>query len=181
MLHVVVASHNPEKIEATRRVFHKLFNSDNVHIESISVDSGVSAQPIGDKETRTGSRQRVISARTVCPEADYWVGIEAGVEENMTFSWITIENIHQRGEARSASMQLPPIVIEQLNDGKTLGESMSQLSGIDNLGQNGGAISYFTRGELSRSRVYHQALLLAFVPLQNDVYQKQNRKKEQGQ
>lgn len=171
MLHIVVASHNPEKVEATRTVFETLFGQENFHIEGIEVDSGVAAQPIGDKETRTGSRQRVISARSVRPEADYWVGIEAGVEDNMTFSWITIENKYQRGEARSASMQLPPAVLEHLNEGKTLGESMSQLAGIDNLGQNGGAISYFTRGELSRSRVYYQALLLAFVPLQNDVYQ----------
>lgn len=171
MLHIVVASHNPEKIEATRSVFNTLFGQDNFHIEGVNVDSGVSAQPIGDKETRTGSRQRVMSARAVRPEADYWVGIEAGIEENMSFSWVTIENVQQRGEARSASMQLPSVVLDQLNEGKTLGESMSQLSGIDDLGQNGGAISYFTRGELSRSRVYHQALLLAFVPLQNDVYQ----------
>lgn len=48
---------------------------------------------------------------------------------------------------------------------------MAQLSGIENIGKQGGAIGLFTGGKLSRTSVYHQALLLAFVPFHNEIYQ----------
>lgn len=171
MLYIVAASSNPAKVDAVRAAFEAAFGADNCRIEGVEVDSTVAQQPIGDKETRTGARQRVLSARTVRPQADFWVGIEAGIENNMTFSWITIENARARGESRSASLELPPAVMEQLNQGKTLGETMEQLTGIANLGRLGGAISYFTQNALTRHMVYQQAILLALAPLRNDIYQ----------
>lgn len=172
MLHVIAASSNPVKVEAVRTAFEAVFGKENCHIEGVEVDSSVAQQPIGDKETRTGARQRVLAARTVRPEADYWVGIEAGVDDNMTFSWITIESPLQRGEARSASLELPHIILESINQGKTLAGAMEELTGISNLGHLGGSISYFTEGALTRNSVYYQAIILALAPLRNTVYQK---------
>ncbi len=40
-------------------------------------------------------------------EADFWVGIEAGIEDDMTFAWIVIEHKQIRGESRSASIMIP--------------------------------------------------------------------------
>lgn len=172
MLNVIAASSNPAKVEAVRLAFEAIFGHDSCHIEGVEVDSSVAKQPIGDKETRTGARQRVLAARNVRPDADFWVGIEAGIDDNMTFSWIAIENALQRGESRSASIELPALVLEQINQGKTLSEAMQQMTGIANLGQLGGAISYFTQNLLNRSTVYQQAILLALAPLRNEVYQK---------
>ncbi|GKX56196.1 non-canonical purine NTP phosphatase [Leminorella grimontii] len=171
MYHVIAATTNPAKINAIGLAFTELFGPDSYRLESVEVDSGVPNQPIGDKETRTGARHRVMSARQVRPEADFWIGIEAGIDDDMTFAWIVIENKLCRGEARSASLKLPPIVLKSLQEGKELGDEMSRLSGIENIGQQGGAIGLFTGGKLSRTSVYHQALLLAFVPFHNDIYQ----------
>ncbi|MDM3780955.1 DUF84 family protein, partial [Proteus mirabilis] len=76
-------------------------------IDVINVVRRFPQQPIGMTETRTGARQRVMPARQVRPEADFWVGDEAGIEDDMTFAWIVIENEQIRGESRSASLMLP--------------------------------------------------------------------------
>ncbi|MDR0807034.1 MAG: inosine/xanthosine triphosphatase [Enterobacteriaceae bacterium] len=171
MYHVIAATTNPAKINAIHFAFTDLFGTDNFRIESVEVSSGVANQPIGDKETRTGARNRVMSARQVRPEADFWIGIEAGIDDDMTFAWIVIENNHCRGEARSASLMLPPVIVQKLYEGKELGDEMAALTGISNIKQQGGAIGLFTNGKLSRTSVYHQALLLAFAPFRHEIYQ----------
>lgn len=171
MYHVVAATINPAKIKAISQAFSDIFGEGSCHIEGVEVDSGVAAQPITNHETRTGARQRVMNARQVRPEADFWVAIEAGIEEESAFAWMVVENHKLRGESRSASFTLPAIVMKGIHEGRELGEEMSRLTGIDNIKQKGGAIGAFTAGLLSRTSVYHQALILALCPFHNDIYQ----------
>jgi len=171
MYHVVAATTNPAKIMAISLAFEDIFGADSFRIEGVDVDSGVPAQPIGSIETRTGARHRVISARQVRPEADFWVGVEAGIEDNMTFAWMVIENMYQRGESRSASLMLPEIILQEINQGSELGDEMDKLTGISEVKRKGGAIGIFTAGKLTRTSVYHQALILALAPFHNAVYQ----------
>lgn len=156
---------------AIKLAFDDAFGVGQCRIESVDVASGVSLQPIGDHETRTGARQRVTEARQVRPEADFWVGIEAGIEENMTFAWMTIENPHIRGESRSASLMLPETILQGTRAGRELGSEMADITGNTEVKRQGGAIGIFTNGRLSRTSVYHQALLLALVPFHNPIYQ----------
>ena len=131
MYHVVAATTNPAKIKAIAMAFEDIFGAEAFRIEGVDVDSGVPNQPIGSNETRTGARHRVIGARQVRPEADFWVGVEAGIEDNMTFAWMVIENMHQRGESRSASLMLPEIILQGINQGSELGDEMEKLTGIE--------------------------------------------------
>lgn len=172
MYHVVAATTNPAKIKAISLAFDDVFGPDQYRIEGIEVDSGVPEQPIGNHETRTGSRHRAMCARQVCPEADFWVGVEAGIEENMTFAWMTIENHHMRGESRSASLMLPESVLQGIAEGKALGSEMKAITGTNDIGRREGAIGVFTNGVLTRTSVYHQALVLALVPFHNEIFQK---------
>ncbi|MCG8707575.1 inosine/xanthosine triphosphatase [Brenneria sp. 4F2] len=171
MYHVVAATTNPAKIEAITLAFADVFGADHCRIEGVDVDSGVPRQPLGSLETRTGARNRVMMARQVRPEANFWVGVEAGIEEQMTFAWMVIENPHQRGESRSASLILPESILQGIHEGRELGDEMARLTGIQNIKHQGGAIGVFTNGKLSRASVYHQALLLALVPFHNPIYQ----------
>ncbi len=170
MYHVVAATINPAKIEAITAAFHDLFGEQHCRIEGVDVDSGVSKQPLGNLETRTGARQRVMTARQVRPEANFWVGIEAGIEDDMTFAWIVVENNVQRGEARSASLMLPPVIMEGIHHGRELGEEMERLTGIEDIKSKGGAVGVFTHGRLSRCGVYQQAVILALAPFSNEIY-----------
>lgn len=171
MIYIIAATTNAAKINAIQAAFEEFLGIKECQVEGIAVNSSVANQPIGNKETRTGARYRVMFARQVRPEADYWVGIEAGIEDHMTFAWIVIENSLRRGESRSASLSLPPTIVKGINEGNELSEEMAKLTALDNLNQEGGAIGYFTHNRLTRSSVYHQALILALAPLDNEIYQ----------
>lgn len=171
MYHVVAATTNPAKIHAVARAFSDVFGEGSCHIRGVAVESGVAAQPLSDTETRSGARQRVINACAAAPEADFWVAIEAGIEDDCAFAWMVVENAQQRGESRSASFTLPPVVLAGLAAGRELGDEMARLTGVDNIKHKGGAIGAFTQGLLTRSSVYHQALILALCPFTHPLYQ----------
>ena len=96
--------------------------------------------------------------------------IESGIDDGSTFSWVVIESASQRGEARSATLPLPDVILEQVRAGEALGPVMSQYTGIDQIGRKEGAIGVFTGGRLTRSSVYHQAVVLALSPFHNAIY-----------
>ena len=170
MHHVVSATTNPAKIQAILQAFNEIFGEGSCHIESVSVESGVPEQPFGSDETRAGARNRVANARRAQPNADFWVAIEAGIDEGSTFSCVTIEDGSLRGEARSATLPLPQVILEKVQAGEALGPVMSQYTGIDEIGRKEGAIGVFTAGKLTRSSVYHQAVVLALSPFHNAIY-----------
>ena len=76
-----------------------------------------------------------------------------------------------RGEARSATLPLPAVILEKVREGEALGPVMSRYTGIDEIGRKEGAIGVFTAGKLTRTSVYHQAVILALSPFHNAVYQ----------
>ena len=170
MHQVIVATTNPAKIQAILAAFDQIFGEGSCHIDAISVDTGVPEQPFGSTQTRTGARNRVANARQARPDADFWVAIEAGIDEGATFSWVVIESREQRGESRSATLPLPEVILEKVLAGEALGPVMSTLTGIDKIGNKEGAIGVFTAGVLTRSSVYHQAVVLALSPFHNALY-----------
>lgn len=89
---VISATTNPAKIQAILRAFEEIFGEGSCHIEPVAVESGVPEQPFGNQETRTGARNRVDNARRQHPQADFWVAIEAGIDDDATFSWVVIDN-----------------------------------------------------------------------------------------
>lgn len=170
MYHVISATTNPAKIKAILHAFTEIFGEGSCHIDAISVESGVPEQPFGNEETRAGARNRVVNAREIRPEADFWVAIEAGIDDGSTFSWVVIEDRQQRGEARSATLPLPEVILQEVRAGEALGPVMSRYTGIDEVGRKEGAIGVFTAGKLTRTSVYHQAVLLALSPFHNAIY-----------
>ena len=57
-----------------------------------------------------------------------------------------------------------------IRQGEALGPVMSDYTGIDEIGRKEGAIGVFTAGKLTRSSVYHQAVILALSPFHNAIY-----------
>ena len=137
MHHVVSATTNPAKIQAILRAFEDLWRR-ICHIDAVGVESGVPEQPFGSEETRAGARNRVANAKAAAPDADFWVAIEAGIDEGATFSWVVIESREQRGEARSATLPLPEVILEKVRAGEALGPVMSHYTGIDEIGRKRG-------------------------------------------
>ncbi|WP_367988276.1 inosine/xanthosine triphosphatase [Vibrio sp. NTOU-M3] len=164
---VVVASLNPAKIKAVESAFNTTFPEQSFEFVGVSVLSEVADQPFSDTETHLGALNRVKNAKLLQKDGDFYVGLEAGIEDNMTFAWMVIESDKVRGESRSSSLMLPPQVLEKLNDSNELGDVMDEVFATENIKQKGGAIGLLTHHQLTRSSVYHQALILALIPFIN--------------
>ncbi|OGO80292.1 MAG: inosine/xanthosine triphosphatase [Chromatiales bacterium RIFOXYA1_FULL_46_5] len=165
MLIIKVASTNPAKIKAVASAFAELFPDERLDVQGIAVPSGVADQPMSSAETLLGAMNRV--AELADTAADFRVAIEAGLDDDFTFAWMVIEHQGKIGKARSASLMLPPAALSQLQQGKELGDVMDTMFNQDNIKQKGGAIALLTHNKLSRSSVYHQALILAMIPFLN--------------
>ena len=172
MYQVVCATTNPAKIQSVLLAFTQVYGDDSCQIEPVVVDSNVPEQPFGSDETKMGAQNRVDNARKLRPNADFWVAIEAGIDAGSTFSWVVIENASLHGEARSATLPLPDVILQKVSAENTLGMVMSEYSGIDKIGRKEGAIGIFTAGKLTRSTVYYQAVMLALSPFHNDIYRR---------
>ena len=160
---VAVASTNPAKINAVREAFALAFPDSPCQITGFKTESGVAAQPMSAAETLRGADNRLVNLQ-LQTRADFYVAIEAGLDDGMTFAWMRISDGQREGRARSASLQLPALAVERLQQGEELGDVMDDLFGTQNIKQAGGAIGLLTQHKLSRSSVYQQALLLALIP-----------------
>ncbi len=172
---VVVASKNPVKIEASRAAFAALLPDAALQMSSISIDSGVSDQPTSDEETRRGAKNRAANARDISPDADFWVGLEGGIEvveeQLIAFAWMTVLGSNgQLSSARSATLPLPPSVRKLIDAGLELGEANDRVFATANSKQGGGAYGLLTDGLYTRESVYTQTLILALLPFVNELY-----------
>ena len=77
MKKIVLASKNPVKRRAVENGFCRIFPDDEFSIQTVSVPSGVSDQPLTDAETLVGACNRAEIAMAEVPQADYWAGVEA--------------------------------------------------------------------------------------------------------
>lgn len=175
VMNVVVASRNPVKIEAVRQAFSSQFPSVALELIPIKVESGVSDQPGSDEETRQGARNRVEEARRASPDADFWVGLEGGIEsfddQLMAFAWMVVCGRNGKvGEARSVTLPLPPAVKALVDSGLELGEANDRVFSTVNSKQQGGAYGLLTEGRYTREFIYSQTLLIALIPFVNELY-----------
>ncbi|MGE1898585.1 DUF84 family protein [Klebsiella pneumoniae] len=100
MHHVVSATTNPAKIQAILQAFDEIFGEGILpQLRSRRRrERRARNSPSAARETRAGARNRVANARLAQPNADFWVAIEAGIDDDSTFSWVVIESASQRGE-----------------------------------------------------------------------------------
>lgn len=166
---IIVASENPVKLGAVKSAFNSCFN--DFHVEGIEVGSGVSEQPLTDKETLIGARNRAAEARKRIHDADFWVGIEGGVqaEENglAAFAWIVINSAGKSGEARTAAFLLPEKIAHLVAGGLELGTANDLVFRQSNSKQKEGAVGLLTQNRIDRTELYRQAVILALIPFVN--------------
>jgi inosine/xanthosine triphosphatase len=165
---VIIGSQNPVKINATKEGFSKVFPKDSFVYTGLSVPSHVSDQPMSDAETLMGAKNRSRNAQEKVPNADFWVGIEGGVEEvngNIeVFAWIAICNSRQEGASRTCTFTLPLGLTTLLHQGIELGHANDIFFGEEHSKQKGGAVGSLTNQVLGRTEYYVQPVLLALIP-----------------
>lgn len=169
---IVVASHNPVKLNAVKMAFISMFPDETFTFEAYSIPSGVSDQPMTLDETRQGSINRAKNAKEQYPQAHYWVGLEGGLHStvdglaNVAYMSI-INHKDQISTTHSASFTLPPIVAEHVYNGKELGDAMDAVFNQKNSKQKQGATAILTHGVMNRTDYYIAPLTTALIPFVN--------------
>src|SRR5665213_2474109 len=112
---VVIASKSPVKEGAVKRGFKTLFPDESFDFECVLANSGIGDQPMSDDETRSGALARVKHARELSSGADFYAGLEGGVEEKFgdlyNFGWVVIESKDlKKGYGRTFAFALPPAI-----------------------------------------------------------------------
>ncbi|MDO8503853.1 MAG: inosine/xanthosine triphosphatase [bacterium] len=172
MKRIVIASKNPVKIKATLSAFKKMFPDEKFVIEGISILSGVSDQPMSDSETFQGAWNRAKNASRQTPNADFWVGIEGGIEEKNSemeaFAWVVVESSDNKlGKGKTGTFLLPSKIVALIKQGKELGEATDIVFGRTNTKQEGGTVGILTDNVVDRTKYYTQAIVIALIPFKN--------------
>ena len=113
MKKVIIASKNPVKINATKLAFEQMFPEQIFEFDGLNVPSNVGDQPSTDSETLDGAKNRSNNIKIKCPNADYWVGIEGGIEkkdhQTEVFAWMFIQSSIIESKSRTATFNLPKV------------------------------------------------------------------------
>ena len=171
-LRIIVGSKNPVKVGCTREAFTQAFGNVGL-VEGVDALSNIQAQPRSEEETLLGAKNRATHAKSLIPEADYWVGIEGGVDEDTqgmyAFAWIYV--LHRSGkssQSKTGTFYLPPRVVALIQDGMELGHADDLVFQAQNSKQQGGSVGLLTHGLITRERYYQQAMVLALIPFLNE-------------
>lgn len=172
MPQITVASQNPVKLRAAQAAFQRIFPAQSFTVNGVSVPSGVPDQPRSVAETMRGARNRVENARAAQPDAEYWVGIEGGIEDSAQgmscFARVHIINrAGTVGIGQTAVFYLPHEVAELVRQGIELGYADDIVFQRDNSKQANGAIGILTDDVIDREAYYVHAVIMALVPFKN--------------
>ena len=168
---VIIASKNPVKINACQIGFQQMFPEHTFLLNSITVSSGVSNQPKSDQETLDGALNRTANAIEVQPVADFWVGIEGGIEtiqhQLAAFAWVVIRTKKYISKSRTGTFILPAAISMIIHTGKELGEADDIVFRRKNTKQENGAVGLLTNNIIDRCNLYSHAVILALIPFKN--------------
>jgi len=165
MLKVGVGSKNPVKIKAVENVFRKVFQ--DVEIQSIEADSGVSHTPSSWEEIAQGAINRAKFAIQKLG-SDFGVGLEGGYEKTkfgafMRGAVAIVDKEGKLGISAGKGILLPERVVKELEKGKELGAVMDEIQNEKNTKQKWGAVGFFTNGYSNRQESFEQDVLYALA------------------
>jgi len=169
---VIVASINPVKIEAAQIGFARMFPDESFDVQGVSAPSDISEQPMSSNETLMGATNRAEKVSKLGTEADYWIGIEGGVEDGNeeleVFAWVVVKTRDRKiGKGKTGSFFLPQKIAELVRQGVELGEADDIVFGRTNSKQTNGAIGILTDDVITRTTYYVPAVIMALIPFKN--------------
>lgn len=171
---VLIATKNQGKTEGAKSALLRFF--DNVEIQSISVESDVSEQPVND-EIYTGAKNRVKNLKKYAKEnnieADLYLSVESGIN-NLLGRWmitsIAVIEDDNDFESYGASPSFPvPDGLAQEVINTDLSQVMNKVLPRDDERHNkGGGIQLLTHGEISRIDLTESAFIMALTKYINE-------------
>ncbi len=174
-LKVAVGSTNRVKVDAARNVFSQAFGM--VEVVSVEPEHGVEKQPLHDRILEGAVRRARNSLERT--GADYGVGIEAGLVKDpfsgryVDVQYCAIADASGRVTVgRGPGFEYPPEVTDAVLDGRSVGDTMSAITGIEDIGRRSGSIGYLSDGLIDRTALSEIAVLMALIPrLRKELYE----------
>jgi inosine/xanthosine triphosphatase len=165
---VAVGSKNPVKIEAVKLAFNDVWPEIEWEVIGADVGSGVSDQPMSDRESIRGATNRAKRSRKL-HNADFGVGIEGGLQkhgkEYVDAGWMVVVAKDGRvGIGASVSMHTPHKMMRMvLDEGKELGEVCDIIFKRKNTKHAEGQFGLMTKNLITRTEGYRQGVISALV------------------
>lgn len=163
---VAVGSNNKVKIEATAQAFSQFYGS--VEIVSAPASSGVKPFPTSERETLEGAINRAKEARSLRPDAEFAVGIEAGIVEMLERSFVRTYAVVLRddemGLGSSAAYEAPAGILDRLDpETENSKQIIDSMMGEQDVLSNRGVIGVLTGNRLDRTKINRDAVICALT------------------
>ncbi|KIL43893.1 DUF84 family protein [Jeotgalibacillus soli] len=163
VVHIAVGTHNKAKIQAVKEAF-SASPEYSVHIEGMSVASGVAEQPFSDEETISGAIHRARAAKDAL-QASIGIGLEGGVTDTSAGLFICnwgalLDRNDEPFVAGGARILLPQAIADRLRNGEELGPVMDDVRQRQNIRHHEGAVGIFTNGRINRIQMFTHVVQL---------------------
>lgn len=172
---VAVGSRNPSKVKGVLRAFKTYY--EDVNVIAVDPPEHLPPQPIGLEATILGAVERGLHALLSTRNSDFGVGVEAGfIRFPSTITGyldVQIACIVDRGEkvtiGTCQGFEFPVAAVEKVCRGEVLEseEVIVEITGIQGIGENIGAIGYLSRNIILREDLTFQAVVSALIPRLN--------------
>jgi inosine/xanthosine triphosphatase len=175
-LKVAVGSSNDVKVTAVRNIFTQVYGL--VEVVVVDPEESRPKQP-RDEATIEGAIAR---AKRALGEsgADFGVGIEAGLFFNEAVGrhldvqyCAVLDSAGRMTLGHGPGFEYPPAVVDAVLGGRSVGETMSRITGIENIGHRSGSIGYLSDGLMDRTSLTELAVLMALIPrIRRQLYER---------
>lgn len=173
-LRVAVGSTNKVKLDAVRNIFTQAFGL--VEVVSIEPPRDLERQPMEERVAQGAVRRANYAIES--SGADFGVGVEAGLFHNnildkyLDIQYCAVVDASGRTTVgHGPGFEYPPQVIKAVLEGRTVGDTMSKITGIDKIGHRMGSIGYLSDGMIDRTSLTELSVLMALIPrIRNELY-----------
>lgn len=162
---IIVGSENPTKINAVKQAFTKIFPENSWKIAGVAVESGVSNQPMSDKEAIIGATNRATKA-LLERKADFGVGLEGGIQE-INGQWfesgwaVVIDAKGQKGIGSTLKVLVPSKLMALIKQGTELGVANDIIFKTKNSKHADGHFGLMTNNAITRTEGYRDGVISA--------------------
>ncbi len=168
---VAAGTLNRAKLRGISRAW-KLFG--DARIISTKIETGIEAQPISWYHTVRGALERAKKSMETVPNAEYGVGIEAGLLPFPSPSGymeaqiaVILDREYSVSLGMSMAFEVPYKLVGELTRGEELGILAEKTFKRKNIGETLGVIGILTKGNITRTDLTYQAVLSALIPRMN--------------
>ncbi len=170
-MNVAMPTENPTKIRAVEQVFAEAFEHEVIAIQRLSLDLGLSEQPMGD--AIAGGAIRRAEAAQEYSSSDFGIGIEAGLMQIPgTERWLSVQVcaiVDRTGETSigmGPGYELPAPILDAVLAGEPLRKAFERLLNLDDP-ERRGAIYFLSDGLIDRTELTVGAVRMALMPWLN--------------